>query len=55
MLLKLVSFVIPPTSGVAIVAIMTMTLVLTVALLLAVFWLMRRYTPGLLKVVAGRK
>ena len=55
MLLKLVALVIHPTSGVAIVAIMTLTLVLTILLLLATFWLMRRYTPTLLKIVAGRK
>ena len=27
----------------------------TLGILLSVFWLLRRYTPSLLKVVAGRK
>ena len=33
----------------------TLTVIITVGMLLLTFYLMRRYTPGFLKVIAGRK
>ena len=54
-ILKLVFFFTRPTSNFGMLAVYASTVVLTVGILLGAFWLLRRYTPGLLKVIAGRK
>ena len=54
-LLKLVFLTVKPTTSVGMLAVYTFAVVLTVGILLGAFWLLRRYTPGLLKVIAGRK
>ena len=53
--LKLLFITFSPASDWALLLVYTLAVVLTVALLLGTFYIMRRYTPGLLKVVAGRK
>ncbi len=54
-LLKVMLMVIKPSSGIAGLMVHFMTWATTIILLCIAFWLMRRYLPGLLKVVAGRK
>lgn len=53
--LKLLFITFSPASDWALLLVYTLAVVLTVGLLLGTFYLMRCYTPGLLKVVAGRK
>ena len=53
--LKLLFIVFSPASDLAILLVYILAVVLTVLLLLGTFYLMRQYTPRLLKVVAGRK
>lgn len=43
------------STSLGLLAIHTATAVLTISLLLLLFWLMRQYTPSVLKVIAGRK
>ncbi len=43
-----------PESDTALLLVYTSAVVLTIALLLGSFYLMKRFTPRLLKVVAGR-
>ncbi len=43
-----------PESDTALLLVYTSAVVLTIALLLGTFYLMKRFTPRLLKVVAGR-
>ena len=54
-ILKFMFVFINPMSDMAVVAVYISAVLMTVGLLLWVFYIMRRYTPNLLKVVAGRK
>lgn len=54
-ILKLMFVFFNPTSDMSVLLVYTMATLLTVGSLLGVFYAMRRYTPYLLKVVAGRK
>lgn len=44
-----------PSSSIGLILIHIATIALTLAILLGAFWLLRRYAPALLKVIAGRK
>ncbi len=44
-----------PESDISIVGVYTMAVILTIALLLSAFYLLKRYTPRLLKVLTGRQ
>ena len=54
-LVKLFFFVFRPTSEWGMISIYTSAVVVTVTSLLLVFYLLRRYAPSFLKVIAGRK
>ena len=54
-ILRAMVAVIHPTTGLAGVSVYVLTLLLTISILLLAFWLMRKFTPSLLKVIAGRK
>lgn len=54
-LLKLLFITFAPATDWSLLLVYTSVVVLTVFLLLGTFYVMRRYTPRLLKVVAGRK
>ena len=54
-LLKALFLLFHPTGDLGMFLIYTLTVIITVGMLLLTFYLMRRYTPGLLKVIAGRK
>lgn len=54
-ILKSLFYIVLPQSTWGLVGVYTSALAVTVGLLLLSFYLMRQYTPGLLKVVAGRK
>lgn len=54
-MLKLLFITFSPASDGALLLVYTLAVILTVLLLLAAFYVMRRYTPTLLKVIAGRK
>lgn len=54
-LLKLLYIYLQPASSISLLFIHISTTVLTLALLLSAFYLMRRYTPALLRVLTGRK
>lgn len=54
-ILKLLLAVLQPVSDGGVLALYILATIVCVGLLLGVFYLMKRYTPGLLKVVAGRK
>ena len=54
-LLRLIFLFTHPTSDFGMLAVYTSTVLLSIGILLAVFWLLRRYTPGLLKIIIGRK
>lgn len=53
-ILKTLFLLMKPSSDIGIVFIYISTLLLTVGILLAVFWLLRHYVPAFLKVIAGR-
>lgn len=53
--LKLIILFTHPATDLEILAAYIATILLTLGILLSVFWLLRRYAPNLLKVVAGRK
>lgn len=52
---SLIIFFSHPTSDIEILIVYIATVLLTLGILLSVFWLLRRYTPGLLKIITGRK
>ncbi len=52
---SIISKLIRPESGISVFVIDIITIVVTVSLLLTVFYVLRRYSPKLLKVIAGRK
>ena len=52
---KILFILIKPESGVEILLIFIFTVILTVLLLLLTFYLLKKYCPSVLKVVAGRK
>ena len=52
---KILFVVVNPASAAGMMAVCGLTLVITLAGWLTLFRLMRRYTPGVLKVIAGRK
>ena len=54
-LLKLLFFVCRPVTDLGMLSIYILAVLVTVAFLLLVFYLLRRYTPSFLKVIAGRK
>lgn len=54
-ILKSLFYIVVPQSTWGLVGVYTSALAVTVGLLLLSFYLMGQYTPGLLKVVAGRK
>lgn len=54
-MLKLLFITFSPASDGALLLVYTLAVILTVLLLLAAFYVMRRYTPSLLRVIAGRK
>lgn len=54
-LLKVLFLVTRPTSNIGMLSVYISAVLLSVGSLLLVFWLMRRYTPNLLKIVAGRR
>lgn len=54
-LVKLFFFIFRPTTDLGMLSIFVLTVITTVAVLLLIFYLLKRYTPGLLKVIAGRK
>ena len=54
-ILKILYVYLQPASSFSILFIHIFTVVLTLALLLSAFYLMRRYTPALLRVLTGRK
>ncbi len=54
-LVKVLFLTFHPTGDLGMFLIYALAVIVTVAMLLLAFYLMRRYTPGLLKVVAGRK
>lgn len=54
-ILRILFKVMPLNSDLGVCFVYSATLVITIGLLLLAFWLMRRYTPGLLRVVAGKK
>ena len=54
-ILKAMVAIIHPTTGLTGVSVYVLTLLLTISILLLAFWLMRKFTPSLLKVIAGRK
>lgn len=53
--LKLLYMILQPNSSIAFVLLYLLAVLVCVSLLLTIFYLMNRYTPSLLKVVAGRK
>lgn len=55
LLLKLSLVVIQPTSTIGLLVTFTVNLLACIGLQLSAFWLLRRYTPGLLKLLTGRK
>ena len=54
-LFKLLFMILHPDSPIAFVLLYLLAVLACVLLLLTIFYLMNRYTPSLLKVVAGRK
>ena len=54
-LLKLLYIYLQPASSISLLFIHISTVVLTLAFLLSAFYLMRRYTPALLRVLTGRR
>lgn len=54
-LLKLLFFVFRPATDLSMLCVYVLTVAITVASLLLVFYLLRRYMPSFLKVIAGRK
>ena len=52
---KLIFHIAEPTSDWGMLFVYCSTVIITVAILLSTFWLLRQYTPALLKVIAGRK
>ncbi len=54
-LLKLLFFVCRPATDLGMLSIYILAVLVTVVFLLLVFYLLRRYTPSFLKVIAGRK
>ena len=54
-LLKLLLFVTQPSSNIGMLAVFASTELILIGFLLSAFWLLRRYTPGLLKLLTGRK
>ena len=54
-LVKLFFFIFRPTNEWGMLLIYTSSVVVTVTFLLLVFYLLRRYAPSFLKVIAGRK
>lgn len=53
-MLKVLFILVRPESDIALILVYASTVVLTTVLLLGTFYLMKRYTPRLLKIVAGR-
>lgn len=54
-ILKILFYFIRPSTDIGMLTVYVLTVLVTVALLLLVFYLLRKYTPGLLKLLAGRK
>jgi len=54
-LCRILFILIQPESDISILGVYTMAVILTTALLLSAFYLLKRYTPRLLKVLTGRK
>lgn len=54
-ILKLLFFLFNPTTDLMKIIIYTLTVLITAGIILLMFWLMRKHTPNLLKVIAGRK
>ncbi len=54
-LCRILFVLIQPESDISIVGVYTMAVILTIALLLSAFYLLKRYTPRLLKVLTGRQ
>lgn len=52
---KAIIMVFRPDNGIEILLVYIFTVILTILLLLATFYLLKRYAPSVLKVVAGRK
>ena len=52
---KLLFLVFTPSSDFGLLFLYTFTVLLTISILLGIFWLLRRYAPAVLKVIAGRK
>lgn len=54
-ILKLIYIAVKPASSFSLLVVYISAVLITLGLLLITFQLLRRYTPGLLKVIAGRK
>lgn len=54
-ILKLIFITVSPTNDFSLIAVYISAIIASILLLLFVFWFMKRYTPTLLKVIAGRK
>ncbi|MCH5174935.1 MAG: acyltransferase [Prevotellaceae bacterium] len=52
---KALFLVFPPSSDLGVLFVYVAVVPLTIAILLSTFWLLRRYAPAFLKVIAGRK
>lgn len=52
---RILSVLLRPESDIALLTVYSSAIILTLALLLGIFYLMKRYTPGVLKVIAGRQ
>lgn len=53
--LRLIFVLVSPTNDFSLIMVYLAAVIVNVLLLLLSFWLMKRYTPSLLKIVAGRK
>lgn len=53
--LKILFILLHPSSGIGACGLFLLTIIVVVIGLLCVFWLLRRFTPRLLKIIAGRK
>lgn len=54
-MLKLFVVKLNPTPDLALLGVYALTVLLTLALLLSTFYLLKRYAPGFLKILTGRK